>query len=369
MEIFNLMKENNQEQIAFYTDKSVKLRAILAIHSTALGPAMGGIRIYRYKSVEEAVSELLRLSRAMTYKTAASGLSFGGGQIVVVEQDGMERNEAFFRAMGRFIESFQGRFIAGEDIGVTEDSMEFIGMETKYIAGLPAYYEKGSSHSYMGAYGTFLGMLAAAKHKWGSDDISGKKIIVQGYGRIGSLVAALAAEKGANVTVTDIDPKIVEKAENDGFKTLPPENTVTEECDILSPCAVQAVITPETSEKFNCSIIAGAANNQLLNYNDDHNLKKKGILYAPDFIINAGTTIDISEEYLGYNKKKVQRKIENIYDRVLKIFKNADENDIPNNQAAIQFALNRIEAIKGINGTFRGKGHAYQSLCKRRRSD
>lgn len=360
MNIFELMKNNNQEQIAFYADTSVKLRAILAIHSTALGPAIGGIRIFPYQSEKEALFDLLRLSRAMTFKTAAGGVNFGGGHIVVVDQTGMVRNEPLFRSLGRFIESLNGRFIAGEDIGVTEESMEYMAMETKNITGLPAYYGGSGSHTYMCACGVHKGMLAAAKYKWGSDNISGRKIVIQGYGRTGIHLAALLKKDGANVIIADINPAKVEEAQEAGFKTIAAGHIYSEPCDILAPCAVGAVITPETSEKFQCQIIAGSANNQLLNDDDDLLLKKRGILYAPDFIINAGGIIDVSEEYMGYHdsehvgykKEKVERKIENIYDRMLEILETADENNISVNQAAIRFALKRIDSIKHIKGTF-----------------
>ncbi len=360
MEIFELMKENNHEQIAFYTDKSVKLRTILAIHSTALGPAIGGTRIYKYESIKEALFDLLRLSRAMTYKTAAGGVNFGGGYMVVLEQEGMKKNESLFRAMGRFIESLKGRFIAGSEIGVNEEFMEYIKMETDYLTGLPAYYGGSGNHAYMCAYGTFLGLLAAAKHKWGTDDISGKKIIVQGYGRIGEQLAAFVRDKGAHVTAADIDLERIKEAAAQGFDTIDVDKIYTETCDILAPCAVGAVINPETAEQFQCRIIAGSANNQLLNQEDDIILKKRNILYTPDFIINAGGVIDVSEEYLGYRigykQERVKRKTENIYDRVLAILKEADEKDISTNEAAIQYARRRIDSITKIKGTFPGKG-------------
>jgi leucine dehydrogenase len=356
MEIFQLMKEHNQEQIAFYTDKSVKLRAMLAIHSTALGPAIGGIRLYAYHSDEEALFDLIRLSQAMTYKTAASGVNFGGGEIVVIDQAGMEKSEALFRALGRFIESFKGRIIAGGDIGVTEESLEYMRMETKHLSGLPAYYGGSGNPSLMCAYGTLKGIMAAAKYQWGSNDISGKKIIVQGYGRTGASLAGLAREKGARIVVADIDPEKVKKAAAERFETIAAEKIYTEKCDILAPCAVGVIVTPETAAQFQCEIIAGTANNQLLSGIDDFILKKRKILYAPDFIINAGAVIDVAEEYSGYKKEKVERKIENIYDRLLEIFKTADDQQISNNQAAIRFARQRIDSIKRIKGTFLRKG-------------
>jgi leucine dehydrogenase len=356
MEIFQLMKKHNQEQIAFYTDKSVKLRAMLAIHSTALGPAIGGIRLYGYQTDEEALFDLIRLSQAMTYKTAASGVNFGGGEIVVIEQPGMEKSEPLFRALGRFIESFKGRIIAGGDIGVTEESLEYMKMETKHLSGLPAYYGGSGNPSLMCAYGTFKGILAASRHKWGSDDISGKKIIIQGYGRTGAGLAGLAKEKGARILVADINPEKVKKAEEDHFETLAPEKIFTEKCDILAPCAVGVIVTPQTAASLQCEILAGTANNQLLNEEDDLILRKRQILYAPDFIINAGAVIDVAEEYRGYKREKVKRKIENIYDRLLEIFTDADKRQISYNRAAIQYAMKRIDSIKRIKGTFLRKG-------------
>ena len=354
MEIFELMKEYEHEQVAFYSDKSLKLRAIIAIHSTALGPAMGGTRIYKYESADEALFDLLRLARAMTYKTAAGGINFGGGYLIVLEQPGMEKDESLFRGLGRFVESMKGRFIAGGDIGVTEEYMEYIKMETDYITGLPAYYGGSGDHSIMCAYGTFMGLLAAAAHRWGSNDLSGKKIVIQGYGRIGSQLAALAKTKGAEITVAEINPEKEKKAASDGFKIIPAEKIYTEKCDILAPCAVGAVISKDTSEKFQCEIIAGSANNQLLNEDDDVYLKKRGILYTPDFIINVGGMIDVSEEYLGYKNgykaDKVKRKTENIYDRVLEILNYSDQNDITTYEAGIHFARKRIESIKKIKG-------------------
>jgi len=356
MEIFEFMKKYNQEQIAFYTDKKVKLRAMLAIHSTALGPAIGGIRIYSYNSDKEALFDLFRLSRAMTYKTAASGVNFGGGEIVVIDQPGMKKNEALCRALGRFIDSFQGRIIAGEDIGVTEEFMEYMRIETKHISGLPAYYGGSGNPSLMCAYGTLKGLLAAAKYRWGSDDITGKKIIIQGYGRTGTSLAGMLKERGAQIFVSEKDPEKEKRAADDRFETIAPDKIYTEKCDILAPCAVGSIINPETAEQFQCEIIAGTANNQLLNGDDDLMLKKRNILYAPDFIINAGAVIDVAEEYSGYKKEKVKRKIENIYDRLLGIFKSADEEDISYNEAAINYAKNRIESIKHIKGTFLRKG-------------
>lgn len=350
MKIFELMKKHNQEQIGFYTDKSVKLRAMLAIHSTALGPAIGGIRIYKYQSVSNALFDLTRLSEAMTLKAAAGGLNFGGGYIVVMEQEGMDRKELMFRSLGRFIESFKGRFIAGGEMGVTEEKMEFMEMETRYLTGLPSYYGGSGNHSYMGAYGTYKGIKAGARFKWGSDDLSGKKIVIQGYGRTGKQIARFVKEDGAQVVVTDVLEEKIAEAVKDGCETIPNNQIYSEPCDILAPCAVGAVINSVTAGKFQCQIIAGSANNQLLNDEDDVLLKKRGILYVPDFIINVGGIIDVSEEYQGYKREKVLRKTENIYDRVLEILKTAQENDISTNQAAVEYALSRIESVKHIRG-------------------
>ncbi len=356
MDIFETMKQNNQEQIAFYTDKSCSLRAVLAIHSTTLGPAIGGIRIFNYKCVDDAIFDLIRLSKANTYKTAAAGLNFGGGQIVIIDL-GQDKNEAMFRSLGRFIESFKGRFIAAEDIGVTEEFMEYMKMETNYVTGLPAYYGGSGDHSYMCAYGTYLGILAAAKYKWDNSFLTGKKIIIQGYGRVGTYLADFLAKDGAEIYITDIDKTKLEKAKKKGYNIIEnPDEALYTECDIFSPCAVGPIINKDNASKFNCKIIAGSANNQLLNIDDDEELKKHGIIYAPDFIINAGGVIDVSEEYIGYHKDKVKKKTENIFNRALEIFKMADKKDIANNKAAINYALQRIKNIKNIKGTFLRKG-------------
>lgn len=358
IEIFELMKNHNQEQVAFYTDKTVQLRALLAIHNTTLGPAIGGVRIFKYKTLDEALNDLIRLSEAMTYKAAGSGINFGGGSLLVIDQPGMEKNEPFFRALGRFIESFHGRFLAAEDIGMTDDAMEYMAMESDYITGLPYAFSNIGGHSHMCSYGTYIGLKAAAKYAWGSDDISRKKIIIQGYGRIGSRLAELTMKEGAYVVVSDTNEERAHQAKKDGFAILPPDKVFSEKCHILSPCAVGPVVTRENIEIFQCEIIAGSSNIQLGNEDDDYILKKKNIVYAPDFIINSGAVINISVERIGgYNKEKVRHKIENIYDRLLSIYKYADDNDISPNQAAIRYALQRIESFKEIKGAYLGRKH------------
>jgi len=352
MEIFKLMKEKKHEQIAFYSDKSVKLRAILAIQNTALGPALGGIRILKYKTVEDAIFDLTRLSTAMTLKSAAAGLNFGGGQIVIIDQDGMLRGEGLFRALGRFIESFKGRFIAGADIGVTEDYMEFVSMETKFVTGLPSYCGGSGNPSYMCAYGTLMGVLASAEYKWKNNNIEGRKVLIQGYGRIGNYLAGFLKDRGAEVIITDKDEDRLIAAKENGFDILSAKDKdiYSYKCDIFSPCAVGAVINSKTIPKFDCEIIAGSANNQLLEHGNDSELKKRGILYAPDFIINSGGSIDVAQEYLGYKHGKVKRKTEDIYKRLLDIFEIADKDDMSTEEAAVRFALDRINSIKNIRG-------------------
>jgi len=237
-------------------------------------------------------------------------------------------------------------------------------METRYLTGLPAYYGGSGSHSYMCACGVFKGLQAAAKFKWGTEDLSQRTIIVQGYGRTGYHPAYFFKDHGARVKVADINPEKVKQAREDGYEITDPNSIYSEKCDILAPCAVGAVITPETSQQLQCEIIAGSANNQLLNDDDDIVLKKRNILYVPDFIINAGGIIDVSEEYMvlrniehvGYKKEKVERKINNIYDRILEILKNAEDGDISTNQSAIRYAKKRIDSVKQIKGIHLNKG-------------
>ena len=355
MDIFSLMKANGQEQVAFYSDLSVHLRAVLAIHSTALGPAIGGIRILPYATIEEALFDLMRLSGAMSYKTAAAGLNFGGGEVVIIDQ-GMERNEALFRSIGRFIEGLKGRIIVGGDIGVTEDYMEYMRMETDYVTGLPAYFGGSGDHDSMCAYGTFLGLLASARFSWGSDSLDGKKVVIQGYGRIGRRLASYVTERGAEVCVSEISREKADEARQAGYSLVPPDKVYDQECDIFSPCAVGAVINADTARRFRCRLIAGSANNQLLQEEGDLLLKKQGIRWAPDFIINAGGIIDVVEEYTGYKQEKVKRKVENIYNRTLRIYEKAELEDSSIQTAAVRYARERIDSIKKIRGTFPGKG-------------
>jgi len=364
MEIFKIMKEKKQEQIAFYTDKSVKLRAILAIHSTELGPALGGIRILKYQSADEALTDLIRISQAMTYKNAAAGLNLGGGQVVIIEQDGMEKGEPLFRAVGRFIESFKGRFISGGDMGVTEEYMEYIAMETHYVTNLPEYCGGSGNQSRMCAEGVFTGLVAAAQYRWGTDDIAGKRILIHGYGKVGSRLAASLKDKGAEVLVADIDPGKVEAARAAGFEIIDLEKMFSVKVDIFSPCAIGSIITPGAAEKINCKIVAGAANNQLQGNQEDQILKKRDILYVPDFIINSGAVIDaaeeywgsVSPEYQGYKRERVTRKVGQIKERLIEILTEADKKDITPNQAAHDYAEKRIDAIKNLKGMHLGKG-------------
>lgn len=356
MDIFNLMKNDQQEQIVFYSDRTVNLRAILAIHSTTLGPAIGGIRLMKYQTEEEAVFDLIRLSKAMTYKAAAAGLNFGGGQIVIMDNQ-ITRSEALFRAIGRFIESLKGRFIAAEDMGVVEDYMEYMRLETRYVSGLPSYYGGSGNHSYMCAYGAFIGIKASAFHRWQSTSLKNRKIVIQGYGRTGKTISNFIRELEGNVYVSDIDPDKIKKAKEDGFPTIPADRVYSEKCDIFSPCAIGGIINSKSTTLFNCEIIAGSANNQLLNEEDELKLSQRGILYAPDFIINAGGLIDISEEFLAYKKEKVIRKTENIYTTLLKVYEIAGIKKISNNQAALKLARERIDSIKHLRGTFLSKGN------------
>ena len=355
MNIFELMKENAQEQIAFYTDVSSGLRGMCAIHSTALGPAIGGVRIMQYRTVEEALFDLVRLSRAMTYKTAAAGLNFGGGEVVIIDR-GMEKGEALFRALGRFVESFKGRLVVGGDIGTTEESMEYMRMETSYVTGLPSYFGGSGDHDSMCAYGTFLGILAAAQFRWQSTDISGKKVLIQGYGRTGSRLAVLLKEVDAQVLITDTDNKKLKQAGTDGFPVIEASAALKTACAVFAPCAVGGVINEKSIESFQCEIIAGSANNQLLSEDGDLALRERDIIWAPDFIINAGGIIDVVEEYIGYNSDKVKKKVEKIYDRTLEILNRAYNEDRSVLTAALEYAEQRISSIKNLRGTFRGKG-------------
>ena len=348
MNIFSKMKEYDYEQLVFCQDKSTGLKAIIAIHDTTLGPALGGTRICEYETDEEAIEDALRLARGMTYKNAALGLNLGGGKAVIIGDPKKIKSEALFRAFGRFVEGLNGRYITGEDMNATQQDASYINCETDYIVGL----ETGSGNpSPVTAYGVFKGIQAAVNEIYGSDDLTGRTIAIQGLGAVGRLLAERLHEAGAKLYVTTRDRAKIDKAVAElGATAVGLDEIFGVECDVFSPCARGAVINDKTIEQFKCRIIAGAANNQLAESKHGDMLEEKGILYVPDYIINAGGVINIIDDISGreYNRENALKNTAKIYEACKKVFEIAKRDNVPTYKAADIMAEERIAAVGKI---------------------
>ncbi|HYD20438.1 MAG TPA: Glu/Leu/Phe/Val dehydrogenase dimerization domain-containing protein [Flavipsychrobacter sp.] len=349
--VFDLMQEMGHEQVVFCHDPHSGLNAIIAIHNTTLGPALGGTRLWNYNSHSEGIIDALRLSRGMTYKAAISGLNLGGGKAVIIGDAAKVKSEALWRRYGKFVNSLNGKYITAEDVNTSAKDMEYISMETKSVTGVPEYMGGSGDPSPFTAYGVFIGMKASAKKAWGSDSLSGKKVLVQGVGHVGQYLVGHLVEAGAKVYISDInEARIKETVEKFRAVEVVEGSRIFEmEIDIYAPCALGATINTESIEAMKCPIIAGAANNQLAVENEHGPmLVKKGILYAPDFLINAGGLINVGAELDGYNRERVMGNVEKIYDRTLEIFELAAKESIHTQAAAMRIAEKRLADIANV---------------------
>jgi len=348
MDLFSKMEEYDYEQLILCQDKNTGLKAIIAIHDTTLGPALGGTRICEYESDEDAIEDALRLARGMTYKNAAAGLNLGGGKAVIIGDPKKIKSEALFRAFGRFVEGLNGRYITGEDMNATQEDASYINCETDYIVGL----ETGSGNpSPVTAYGVFKGIQAAVNEVFGSDDLTGKTVAIQGLGAVGRRLAERLHEAGAKLYVTTRDKAKIDKAVAELNATaVGPDEIYGVECDVFSPCARGAIINDKTINQFKCKIIAGAANNQLAESRHGDMLHEKGILYVPDYIINSGGVINIIDDISGreYNRENAMKNTARIYDSCKKVFEIAKRDNIPTHKAADIMAEERIAAVRKI---------------------
>lgn len=350
--VFDHMQQMEHEQLVFCHDAATGLNAIIAIHNTTLGPALGGTRLWNYASHEEGIVDALRLSRGMTYKAAISGLNLGGGKAVIIGDAAKVKSESLWRRYGKFVNSLNGKYITAEDVNTSARDMEFISMETNHVTGVPEYMGGSGDPSPFTAYGVFVGMKASAKKVWGLDDLSGKKVVVQGVGHVGQYLVGHLVEAGAEVYVADInDVKL--KQTTDKFhtvKVISNDDIFNMDMDIYAPCALGATVNSDSINKMKCAVIAGAANNQLAEENvHGPALVEKGIVYAPDFLINAGGLVNVSAELDEYNRERVMSQVEQIYDRTLEIYKLAEDEKIHNQAAAMKIAQRRIDAIAGVN--------------------
>ena len=344
-EIFGELAEHDHEQVVFCNDSETGLKAIIGIHNTVLGPALGGTRMWNYPSDSAALNDVLRLARGMTYKAAISGLNLGGGKAVILGDATKLKNEAFLRRFGRFVESLNGKYVTAEDVNMSPDDMEYISMETKHVTGLSESIGGGGDPSPVTAYGVYVGMKAAAKWVYGSDSLEGKRISVQGVGHVGMYLLEYLAKENVKLFVSDYVPeRAKEAASKFDAKAVGLEEVYDIDVDIYSPCALGATINSNTIDRLQCQIIAGAANNQLEDeYIHGQMLMERGISYAPDFLINAGGLINVGIDYLGgWSKERIYRKTEKIYQTTLDIFKLSEEEGIPTQNAALRIAKKRI---------------------------
>ncbi len=350
MEIFELMAEHDHEQVVFGSEPAAGFRGIIAIHNTRLGPALGGTRFWNYNNDAEALRDVLRLSRGMTYKAAAAGLNLGGGKSVIIGDPKMQRREMIMRAHGRFVETLKGRYITAEDVGTSVEDMDYVHMETEYVTGLAG---RSGDPSPVTAYGAYRGIKAAAKEKFGNDSLDGLTVAVQGVGHVGYYLCEDLAAEGAKLIVTDIDNERIKRVVDEfGAKAVEPDKIYGVEADVFAPCALGAIVNDETIPQFKFQVIAGAANNQLGEERHGEELMKKGILYAPDYVINAGGLINVYGELNAWSPERAKRKAGEIYDTLGQLFELAREQGIPTGQAADRLAERRIDQVAAVQRTW-----------------
>jgi leucine dehydrogenase len=349
--VFDHMQQMEHEQLVFCHDPKSGLNAIIAIHDTTLGPALGGTRLWNYNSHEDAIIDALRLSRGMTYKAAISDLNLGGGKAVIIGDAASIKSEALWRRYGKFVNSLNGKYITAEDVNTSARDMEYISLETDFVTGVPEYMGGSGDPSPFTAYGVFMGMKAAAKKAWGSDSLSGKKVVVQGVGHVGQYLVGHLIEEGARVSITDInETKIRETTDKfHGVEVIDGKNLFDIEMDIYAPCALGATVNSESIAKLKAPVIAGAANNQLADENvHGPMLIEKGIIYVPDFLINAGGLINVAAELDGYNRERVMGNVEKIYGRTLEILDLSAAENMHTQAAAMKIAKKRLADIANV---------------------
>ena len=343
LDLFDTLSTMGHEQLVLCHDESCGYRGIIAIHSTTLGPALGGTRFWQYATSDEAIVDALRLARGMTYKNAVAGLNLGGGKSVIIGDNKTSRRELIFRAHGRFVESLGGRYITAEDVGTSTHDMDFVHMDTDHVAGLAG---RSGDPSPVTAHGVFRSIQASAKHRWGSDSLDGKTISIQGCGHVGFYLAKELCTAGAKLIVTDIDAERVRKVVTEcGAKAVALDEIYGVKADIFAPCAMGGIINDTTLPRLKVEIVAGAANNQLLEPRHGDELEEKEILYAPDYVANAGGVINVYGELAGWDASRALRQAAEIYDTVLHVFEIAKQDGIPTYQAADRLAERRLKGV------------------------
>lgn len=354
MEIFEYLNDYGHEQLVVGADPETGLKAIIAIHDTTLGPAAGGTRMWPYETEADAIRDALRLSRAMTYKSAAAGLPLGGGKGVIIGDSRTIKTEALLRSYGAFVDTLGGRYLTTTDVGTSTRDLEYIRLETKHVLGLPVAAGGSGDTSIMTGLGIYMGMKACAQEVWGSDSLMGKKIVVQGFGKVAFNMAHHLLKENAQLVVSDIYEGALDRAREMGIQVVPQDNIYDLECDIFSPCALGGVLNPDTIPKLKCQVVAGAANNQLLTDEDGWELQRRGILYAPDYIVNAGGIINAAAEYeAAYNPDRAREKTERIYEIMGQVIARAKSEEVPTAGAADRLAEERVNSVRKVKKIYR----------------
>lgn len=349
-ELFDMISQHKHEQVLFTYEPSCDYRGIIAIHDSSLGPALGGTRFWNYSSDAEALNDVLRLAHGMTSKAAVAGLNLGGGKSVILGDNRTTHREMVMRAHGRAVESLGGRYITAEDVGTSVEDMTFIGMETEHVVGMAG---KSGDPSPVTAYGVYRGMKACAYRKYGDDDLSGRSIIVQGAGHVGFFLAQDLVEEGAKVFIADIDAERVQRACDElGCEAVDADDVFNVDADVFAPCALGAVLNDDTIPLLKVDIVAGAANNQLARSRHADVIKQRGILYAPDYVINAGGLINVYSELVGWSLERSKRKAAEIYTTLLHVFELAETEGVTSAEAANRLAMQRVEAVAKLHRTF-----------------
>lgn len=352
--VFSQLSTFGHQKVVFCSDPETGLKAIIAVHDTTLGPALGGTRMWSYRSEEEALRDVLRLSRGMTYKASITGLNLGGGKAVIIGDSRLDKSEALMRRYGRFIKNLNGAFITAEDVGTSPKDMEYIRMETEHVTGVPESLGGSGDPSPVTAKGVYMGIKACVKEVYGTDSLAGRTIAVQGIGNVGENLVRLLREENAKVYISDInEERLASVAKKYGAEAVANNSIYDLDVDIYAPCALGATVNSETIEKLKCAIIAGAANNQLADESiHGRLLLEKGIVYAPDYLINAGGLINCYSEIAGFSKKRTMQLAENIYEATRNVLKKSKADNIPTHEAANKIAEKRIEDIRRIKATY-----------------
>lgn len=349
-EIFDLMGEHDHEQVVFFYEPSCGYRGIIAIHDTSLGPALGGTRFWNYASDSDAVVDVLRLARGMTYKAAVAGLNLGGGKSVIIGDNKTTHREMIMRAHGRAVESLGGRYITAEDVGTSVEDMDYIHMETGHVVGMAG---KSGDPSPVTAYGTYRGIKACALKLYGTDSLEDRSVVIQGAGHVGYFLAQDLRDEGAKVFIADIDESRVERCvEELGCESVGADEVYDVDADVFAPCALGAILNDKTIPRLKVDIVAGAANNQLKRQHHAKMLQDRGILYAPDYVINAGGLINVYSELAGWSLERSKRKAGEIYRTLLHIFEIAEDAKLTNAEAADEVAIQRVGQVAKLHRTY-----------------